>query len=132
MHTRFLQLAQQPLLVVSLSATATALLTRATLWTTEYIGFNHYVYASGSRWHHAETGLIIIVLGVLLSRLTQWYPVIVGIGLGLVLDEPNVVLTWFGLAEVPYWNSVTILTSLMSLFSLRIFVAFFITRKSRA
>lgn len=119
MYYSFQKLARQPLLLLSASATTTALLARATLWTTEYIGFNHYVYAGGSRWHHAQTGLIIIALGVLLSRLNKWCVVIVGIGLGLVLDEPNIVLTWFGLTEIPYWNPVTILTSLTSLLALR-------------
>lgn len=130
MGAKFLQLTRQPLLVVSLSATATALLARATLWTTEYVGFNHYVYAGGSRWHHAQTGLIVIVLGLILSRLTKWYPVIIGIGLGLVLDEPNIVLTWFGFAEVSYWDPVTILTSFTSLINLRIVSIFVANRKA--
>lgn len=126
---RLAQFTQQPLLAVSLSATTTALLARATLWTTEYIGFNHYVYAGGSRWHHAQTGLVLFVLGLLLTRLSKWSVHIMGIGLGLVLDEPNIVLTWFGLAEVPYWHPVTILTSLTSLLTLRIFTAYFSQRK---
>lgn len=125
---RLAQLTRQPLVVVSLSATATALLARATLWTTEYIGFNHYVYAGGSRWHHAQTGLLVMLLGLLLSRFGAWYLLIVGIGLGLVLDEPNIVLTWFGFAEVPYWDPVTILTSWTSLLCLRIFTIYVYSR----
>lgn len=124
MHYSFQKLTRQPLLLLSASATTTALLARATLWTTEYIGFNHYVYAGGSRWHHAQTGLILIALGILVSRLTKWYVAVIGIGLGLVLDEPNIVLTWFGLTEVPYWDPITILTSLTSLMSLRIFTTY--------
>ncbi len=124
MHYSFQKLTRQPLLLLSASATTTALLARATLSTTEYIGFNHYVYAAGSRWHHAQTGLIIIALGILVSRITKWYVVVIGIGLGLVLDEPNIVLTWFGLTEVPYWDPITILTTLTSLMSLRIFTTY--------
>ncbi len=129
MHYSFQKLTRQPLLLLSASATTTALLARATLWTTEYIGFNHYVYAGGSRWHHAQTGLILIALGILFSRFTKWYVVVIGIGLGLVLDEPNIVLTWFGLAEVPYWQPITLLTSLTSLMSLRIFTTYISRRR---
>lgn len=125
---RLVQLTQQPLLAVSLSATATALLARATLWTTEYVGFNHYVYAGGSRWHHAQTGVVIILLSLLAARFSKWYVFLIGIGLGLVLDEPNIVLTWFGFAETPYWDPITILTSWTSLLSLRIFTIYIYSR----
>lgn len=128
-YTILTQFTHHPLRLLSASATLTVLLARATLWTTEYVGFNHYIYAGGNRWHHAQTGLVVIVLGVLVSRFTKWYVVIIGIGLGLVLDEPNIVLTWFGFAEVPYWQPATLLTSLTSLLCLRVLTAYISARK---
>lgn len=54
-------------------------------------------------WHHSYTGLILVVLAVLLPPKYRWY--LVGIGLGLFIDESYFLHKFIGItACAGYWS----------------------------
>lgn len=94
---------------IPLVATATTLVVRATLLTTEQLSFNHYVFVDSFRWHHVHTGVLVVVLSLALRTHTKAWKLIFALGLGLIVDEPNIILSWFGLPLLSYWHPLTLL-----------------------
>jgi hypothetical protein len=99
----------------ALIATLTVVVIRIAVWIGPYAGSTGYAYIGDFRWHHVHTGLVLCVITLVCMRLPKLALIVGGIGLGLVIDEPNEILSWLGAPVLPYWHWGTILLVILLL-----------------
>lgn len=97
-------------LEVGYIVTLVVILTRLGVLVTGKLSLVSYNYVGDLRWHHAHTGVVLLVASLLVRKWKKTSHVIFALGLGLVVDEPNVVLSWFGAPLFPYWHPTTMLS----------------------
>ncbi len=85
-------------------------LTRLGVLVTGKLGLVSYNYVGDLRWHHAHTGVALLVVSLVARKWKKTSALLFALGLGLVVDEPNVVLSWFGAPLFPYWHPTTMLS----------------------
>ncbi len=84
---------------------ATIFVTRASIFFLESFSVNKYAYVGQFRWHHLYTGVVLVLLSYLLpKKLVVSGSVVLGVGLGFILDEPNVLLADLKIVNLGYWD----------------------------
>ncbi len=101
--------------LVAITTVVTVLIARATLWTTEAVNFNHYVYAGGFRWHHLYTGILVMLAAWLIPKRFRIRNLGLGIGLGLAIDEITLPIDLLGIASISYWSPIALVSVAVAL-----------------
>jgi hypothetical protein len=98
-------------------AAATTIITRVSLGVIQTFFFdpNNYVYVFGWRWHHFYTGIVMTIIGFLIPRPRIVRSLLLGVGLGLVIDEIWLPLQLTIFPQITYWSAASFITTAVAL-----------------